>query len=395
MKKILFISARLPYPMIEGHQIRTFGVLSQLAKQYDVHLFSLLREGEQIPTDNRLSQICSSISGFKLVLGIFNNIRAIIQSFIYSKPLMITRYISNNLKRDVQKKIQELQPDIIHFDLLTLAGLFEIIPSNIPVVLNEHNIESDLIKQKAAGHPSGLMKIILQREAKLLAKFERNACVQATAVLACSDNDCNEFKRWDVKNVYTIPNGVDTNALLPEYQDQNNHFVFLGGMGWYPNKQGMEWFIKEVMPLLYAVEPAIQIDVIGNPEPYIFIPEKFKNNINILGFVDDFKPLVRQARAMIVPLTVGSGTRLKVLEGMSLGKCIISTEKGSEGILLEDKKDIIFANTASAFSSEILSLLNDHGRAINIGKQARKLAVNTYDWNIIGENINNIYQELY
>jgi len=380
--------------MVEGHQIRTFGVLSQLTKQNNVHLYSLLRDGEEIPINNELSQICQSISGFKLTLNVFNNIKAVVESLLFSKPLMITRYISNALKKDVQKKIQQLQPDIIHFDLLTLAGLFEIIPNNIPVVLNEHNVESDLIRQKTSGYSLSPMKALLIRETKLLTEFEQNACKQAKAVLACSDDDRNEFNSYGVENVFTIPNGVNTNLLIPDYDFQNEHMVFLGGMNWYPNKIGMEWFINNVMPLLHKANQSIQIDVIGNPEPNIFIPKKFEKNINILGFVDDFKPIVRAARAMIVPLTVGSGTRLKVLEGMSLGKCIISTEKGAEGILLKNQRDVIYANSAEEFTSAILSVLDDNEKAINIGKCAREVAIQAYDWNVIGQDINKVYAEL-
>ena len=393
-KKILFVSARLPYPMTEGHQIRTFGVLSQLAKDFDVHLYSLLRSSEVLPTDNELSSLCSSISGFPLKFGLVHNLRAAIDSLGGSKPLMITRYISPSLKKQFEKKIAEIQPDIIHFDLLTLSGLIGVVPKDIPIVLNEHNIESDLIKQKYLSQPTGLFKLILKRETKLLERFEINSCNQSNVVLACSDNDRNVILKYGDNNVFTIPNGVNTTKLLPGDESTNEHFVFLGGMGWYPNKLGMEWFIKEVFPLIFEQNSSVKIDVVGNPEPKLEIPLRYKNNINILGFVDDFIPIVQKSRAMIVPLTVGSGTRLKVLEGMALGKCIISTTKGAEGINLIQGNNVVFADTPQSFAAAVIDFLSNEKEAQEIGTRARDMAVSTYDWDVIGIKLKTIYSEL-
>ncbi len=394
MKKILFVSARLPYPMVEGHQIRTFGVLSQLSLENEVHLFSLLRQGEQLPDKNKLTDLCESISGYELGLGFKNNLRAVITSILQSQPLMITRYISRALKNAFLEKINIVKPDIIHLDLLTLAGLLDVIPDTVQVVINEHNIESDLILQKAEGYSSGLMKSILKREYNLLSKFEMKSCRKVDAILACSENDRDEIVKFGVENVHTIPNGVNTNELIPGTGKLNEHFVFLGGMGWYPNKRGMEWFVKFVMPILFETSKNIQIDVVGNPNPEIFIPDIYKDNINILGFVDDFRPIVQNALAMIVPLTVGSGTRLKVLEGMSLGKCIISTQKGAEGINLENNKNVIFADSANEFACAMLDVINNKHLVDEIGKSARESAVTIYDWDVIGKSINKIYQGL-
>ena len=393
-KSILFVSARLPYPMVEGHQIRTFGVLSQLAKKYEIHLISLLREGEIIPTDNKLSKLCSSITGFPITFGFFQNLRALIQSILNSKPLMITRYISSPLRKILTKEIAKIRPDIIHFDLLTLSGLIDVVPANVPIVLNEHNIESDLIKQRYISQAPGLMKLLLKRESKLLEKFEIDSCNKSSLVLACSDNDRDTILKYGKSNVFTIPNGVDTTKLLPGKQITNEHFVFLGGMGWYPNKLGMEWFINEVFPLIYEQNSTIKIDIIGNPQPKLVIPSIYKSNFNVLGFVDNFIPTVQKSRAMIVPLTVGSGTRLKVLEGMALGKCIISTTKGAEGIELIPRFNVVFADTPQSFADALLEFISNEKEAEQIGVRAREIAVSNYDWNVIGEKLIKLYSEL-
>lgn len=393
-KKILFISARLPFPPTEGHQIRTFGILKQLQKNNDIHLLSVLRPNEEVPKNNELSDLCSSIEGVKVRLSFSSNITALIKSAIKNLPIVVTKYINSELEKTFQQVIKDVQPDIVHFDLLHLVQLSKYVPAETTIVLNQHNVESDLVFQRAKNTQNIILKMILNRDAKLLRAFEENAVRLVSVTLSCSDADRNSLLSMGANQVHTIPNGVDTKVLTPGLGMNNEHFVFLGGMGWYPNKQGMEWFINKVMPILILSNDTIQIDIIGNPNPILNVPEVYEKNINIIGFVDDFKPLVRNSLAMIVPLTVGSGTRLKVLEGMSLGKSIVSTKKGAQGIELDDGIDILFADKEEEFSKVMLDLIENKERAADIGKNARAKAVSKYDWDVIGESLNTIYSEM-
>lgn len=394
-KKILFVSARLPYPALEGHQIRAFGILKQLSKKYDVHLLSLLREGEEIDRSNELGRLCSSISGVKVSSGNFSSFIAGLSALKLNYPLVVTKYVTASLKDKFKDKIETIKPDIVHLDLLPLAGLLPLIPIGINVVLNEHNLESDLIKQKLSTINSFISKIIYKREYKKLLNFEKNSISFVDAVLACSPKDVEDLTTLGGEGVYCIPNGVDAERLKP---DNNNKkfktIVFLGGMGWYPNRLGIIWFLNDVLPLINKIDPEIKLQIIGNPEPAVEIPEGIKSNVEILGFVDDFIPYVQSSALMIVPLNVGSGTRLKVVEGLALGKCMVSTSKGAEGVGLTHGVDILFADTASDFSEQVIKAISLTESTSSIELNARKLAENVYDWNVIGKDLYNIYESL-
>jgi glycosyltransferase involved in cell wall biosynthesis len=394
-KKILFVSARLPYPAVEGHQIRTFGILNQLSKQYDVHLLSLLRVNEEVDQGNALGSICTSIVGVKVSSGIRAALLAGMSSLIQGKPLVVTKYVTTSLKKEFLRKIENVKPDIIHFDLLPLAGLIELIPKGIKVVLNEHNVESDLISQKLKTLESFFDRLIYQREYKLLLKFEKDSCIGADAVLACSEQDATDLKVMGVNQVYCIPNGVDAKRLQPDNTNKENKtLVFLGGMGWYPNRLGIVWFINEVFPLILKRDPKVKLQLIGNPEPLVEIPYHMQGNVEKLGFVDDFVPYIQKASVMIVPLTVGSGTRLKVVEGLALGKCMVSTRKGAEGIGLTNGESVIFADTPEEFSDEVINVLKGDLDVFEIEISARTLAEDIYDWDVIGAYLNTIYDQL-
>jgi len=394
-KKILFVSARLPYPALEGHQIRAFGILKQLSKKYDVHLLSLLRDGEDINYDNELGKLCSSISGVKIDTGKVHSIIAGLTALRLNGPLVASKYVTKKLQNSFADKIKVIEPDIVHLDLLPLAGLLPMIPDGIKVVLNEHNLESDLIKQKISTIESFIPRVIYKREYKKLLNFEKNAINLVDAVLACSLKDVDDLASLGAAKVYCIPNGVDTESLKPNNSEKSSKtIVFLGGMGWYPNRLGLLWFLNDVFPLILNMDSGIKIQLIGNPEPIIEIADSIKSNVEILGFVDDFIPYVQRSALMIVPLNIGSGTRLKVVEGLALGKCMVSTSKGAEGVGLTHGKDILFADTENDFAEQVLKVISSAEATNVIETNARKLAEDVYDWNVIGRDLFSIYETL-
>lgn len=392
-QKILFVSARLPFPALEGHQIRAYGLIKELSKFSELHLLTILRPGEDIDLTNELGDRCASISGVPLGSGMFDNVKAGIRSIQYSLPLVVCKYVSPELKKEFSRKIKEIAPDIIHLDLLTLFELRHLVPKGIKVVLDEHNVESDLILQKIDTLSRPLERLLYKREYRLLSKFEKSACLGSDVVLACSDQDRLTIEELGATNVWTIPNGVDTEMLIPGSDEFNsNDLVFLGGMGWYPNKLGIEWFISEVLPLITKHNPCVHLHLIGNPEPWVPVPEALRKYVTKHGFVDDFRPHVAGSGIMIVPLHVGSGTRLKVVEGASLGKCMVSTHKGAQGVMLTHGEEIVFADSALAFSEAVLELQKDKNELKRIGRNARKVAEEIYDWRAIGKNLKKIYQ---
>ncbi|PHR95609.1 MAG: hypothetical protein COA78_29875 [Blastopirellula sp.] len=391
-KKILFVSARLPFPAIEGHQIRAFGVLSQLAKEFEVHLLSILRSGEVVNSEDDLGLLCSSIKGVALDNNILSDFRAGLSGVIKRQPLVVAKYVTSNLKKEFLKQLELIKPDIVHLDLLPLAGLIGLIPKNIKIVLNEHNIESNLIQQKLLTLDSWFSKKLYQRELKQLTDFERSSCKSVDLVLACSDQDVIGLKALGAEQVHCIPNGVDAERLKPNNTNKlEKTLVFLGGMSWYPNRLGIIWFLEEVFPLILKLDPDVCLQIIGNPEPWVTVPEGVKENVEKLGFVDDFIPYVQNSALMIVPLNVGSGTRLKVVEGLALGKCIVSTTKGAEGVGLTHGKDILFADSPHEFAEQVIQAIQSSNIISDIELKARKIAEEKYDWNVIGENLYNIY----
>jgi glycosyltransferase involved in cell wall biosynthesis len=158
--------------------------------------------------------------------------------------------------------------------------------------------------------------------------------------------------------------------------------IFVGQMSWFPNRDGVMWFLDEILPRIVRARPDAQFALVGK-NAGLQVPEPVAANVQLLGFVDDLVPVMREAVVYVVPLRAGSGTRLKVLEAMAFGKAIVTTHIGSEGIALEEGDNAIYADSAEDFAAAVLRVMDDPSLAWRLGGRARELAVARYDWDAI------------
>jgi polysaccharide biosynthesis protein PslH len=240
-----------------------------------------------------------------------------------------------------------------------------------------------------------LHRWLLRLKNRGLESFERSACTRADRVLACSQEDAERLLALAPGcRVSVVPNGVDLEAFRPGRPgiEKGGSMVFVGHMDWFPNRDGIDFFIAEVLPLLKA-HYNLNLEVIGrNPNPSV--PKTGSGRVKFSGFVDDLQARVQRAAVFIVPLRAGSGTRLKILEAMAMGKAIVSTRIGAEGIGLVDGDSACLADTAEEFAGAINRLLNDPELRDRLGRRARHLAEQHYGWTVIGERLLATYQSL-
>jgi len=193
-----------------------------------------------------------------------------------------------------------------------------------------------------------------------------------------------------------IENGVDVSKFRPNPEKADpNTLLWVGGFDHFPNKQGIYWFLDSVFPLIKRGLPEIELQLIGGG-----VPDKLKRlasadfSIKLLGYVDDPIPYIQRATVFIVPILSGSGTRLKLLEAMAVGKAIVTTNIGCEGIEGADDKHFLITDTPEQFSAAITKLLNDKKLRLFISNNARQIAEKKYDWKILLERLDSVYKEL-
>jgi glycosyltransferase involved in cell wall biosynthesis len=395
MARILALTSRLPWPPREGHQLRAWHLLKALASRHEVTLLSFLRKDDAPKQAGPLRAALARLETFpiasehsRLALG-----RSLLRGTVTQTPFLVAKYDSDALRRRIRELSRDA--DLVHFDMLPLMAHADCVPAGIPVAFNAHNVEHHLLARRAEIEPGMAARRFLSGQVPRLHRFERAACERADAILACSEPDAQALRGLAPgRDVEVIANGVDLIANRPaQTAPDASRLVFVGQMGWFPNRDGVDWFVQSVFPRILAARPDARFVLVGKADGYE-VPADVAGNVHLAGFVDDLRPSVHEAGVYVVPLRAGSGTRLKVLEAMALGKAIVTTTIGSEGIALRHDESALFADDAESFAAASLALMADPERASRLGAAARHLAEARYGWDAIGAQLLDCYDRL-
>lgn len=394
MARILALSSRVPWLPREGHQLRSYHVLEALASRHEVHLLSCLRRDDEPGAPAPLRARLAGFETFPVDSGRphLALARALVNGTLTRAPFVVAKYALPALTRRVAKLAQQV--DIIHVDMLPLMACVPV-HAHQPVVLNAHNVEHRLLAARAKVETGVAVRLFLRTQVPKLRAFERAACARATMVLACSDDDAAELRGLaPATPVRVIPNGVDIVANQPDGTvPRAAQMVFVGQMGWFPNRDGVEWFLAEIMPRVLTQRADARFVLVGK-HAGLHVPEAVRTHVELAGFVPDVRRPVLESAVYVVPLRAGSGTRLKVLEAMALGKAIVTTTIGAEGIRLEHGREALFADDAQAFADAIVGLMRDPAAVARLGAAARQAAERRYGWRAIGAELLDAYADL-
>ena len=395
MARILAVTSRLPFPPREGHQLRAWHVLRALASKHEVTLLSFQRNDDLPAEAAPLHAAMARVETFRIPCERSRSAlaRAALRGTLTPTPFLVAKYDSPALRERLTALARDA--DLVHFDMLPLIAHADCVPDGVPITLNAHNVEHRLLATRSRIETRAWARWFLAGQVGKLEAFERQACERADAVLACSDVDALGLRELVPDcNVHVVANGVDLDANRPAaHAPDEDRLVFVGQMGWFPNRDGVEWFLREVFPRILARRPSTRFELVGKAEGFD-VPENVRANVDLAGFVDDLRPHVHDASVYVVPLRAGSGTRLKVLEAMALGKAIVTTTIGSEGIALQHGRSALFADDAEAFADAVLELLASPTRTTELGIEARCLAEDEYGWEAIGARLLRAYEPL-
>jgi glycosyltransferase involved in cell wall biosynthesis len=219
-------------------------------------------------------------------------------------------------------------------------------------------------------------------------RAERRCAHNVDLLLANSDRDRQVFQQeLGVQQVEVIPNGVDITEFSPaQTSGQPATVLFTGLMSYYPNQQAIRWFLDEVFPLLLTKVPNARL-VVAGARPPAWLTARSNSMLEVTGEVTDMRPYFERARVVIAPLMIGGGTRVKILEAQAMGRPVVSTSLGAEGLNMSDGHSILIADDAPSFAEQVARLLTDDDFASKMSLNARKRVVSDYDWNRIGERL--------
>jgi len=328
--------------------------------------------------------------------NIFQKIGAVIWA---SAPYTVTKYWSAEMAAVISRLVRENAYDVVHIEQIHMAH-YRAACDGHPCLVDQQNVEHQILERCANVEKSALRRRLFLAQARKMRSFEATHVARFSACSAVSDEDGDELMRLvrDGKAVYTLPNGVDTDffqlqACQASRSAEEDAVVFTGSMDWRPNADAASYFCKDVLPHIWRRKPHTRFYIVGKG-PVVRSKEFADGRIIQTGRVDDVREFSARSKVFVVPLRIGGGTRLKILEAMSMERAVVSTSIGAEGIDYTDDVNIVLADQADLFAEKVVSLFEDDGRRRALGKAGRQLVVEKYDWNVIGQHLNRIYEDL-
>ena len=383
--KVLFFSQPFVYPADTGGKIRTSQTLRLLREVFDVTLVSYVDPEREMAHVGQMALLCHEFHAVPWSTARKYSLPFYLKVLAYS----ISRYpvaVLNDYSRTAVAKLRELLA-ARRYDLLVcdfLQPTLNLRSLHTPrTLLFQHNVESMIWERHYRTSRNPLLRLFWYLQWRKMMRYERQACARFDGIVAVSELDKLVLERdFGARNVHAIPTGVDTDFFRPTPEPpEDNSLVFLGAMDWLPNEDGMIFFADEVLPRLRALVPSVHITIVGrNPSARLLDRTRVHPEIRVLGRVEDVRPHVARGALFVIPLRIGGGTRIKAYEAMAMGKAIVSTRIGVEGLPIRDGDNVVLADAPEDFAAAVARLLKDEAARDRIGRNARAYVEGNVSW---------------
>ena len=403
--RVLQFAPRVCWPLDTGAKLRNYHLARVLAQRAEV---SLLAFADHRPLSAESSSALERM--YRQVIAIPRDSAytstKIVRGLLGRTPLPVLNYTTSPMKRALEHLLNQQDFDIIQFESIHLMSYLAIVreasdreAGKRPVVVCDwHNVESELMQRYSQREPGHLRRAYASRTARLMSEFEKHALRDFDAHIAVSQRDADRLRAINPDaRIFVIENGVDTNCYSDpgtNHESLARRIVFVGSMDYHANIDAAVNFAREVWPQLRERRPELIFTIVGkDPAPEVRELAQIPG-VEVTGTVDDVRPFYRDASAAVVPLKVGGGSRLKILEAMAAGVPVISTTLGAEGLEVLHDENILIADTTEQLVQAITSVIENKTRRDQLSAAGRELVSRRYDWSSLGTALFGIYQEL-
>ena len=319
-------------------------------------------------------------------------------NLVTSHPYAIKKYESSAMARKILELERENSFDLLISDFLAPAANVPF-PLASPAVLFQHNVEAMIWKRHYETQTNPIKRAYLYSQWQKMRRFEKEMCRRFNSVIAVSVDDREQMKReYGVASVFDVPTGVDTEFFRPSGKEDSliHNIVFTGSMDWLPNQDAIQYFMREIMPLIRSRVPDVTLTVVGrNPPASLVDLSKEDPSVRVTGRVDDVRPYMERAAAYVVPIRIGGGTRLKIFEAMAMEKPVVSTTVGAEGLPLTNGVELRLCDEPEAFAEAVIQVLTDHAYAAQLGNRAATSVRQNHGWVQVSEQFASICARSY
>lgn len=389
------ICPRIPFPPHDGGAIAMYDVVSNLSELGHQVTVLAINTPKHFQPANVLEDKARLIPVFvDTSLSVWDAIRNLFKPIPYN----LERFISPEVEARLTQLLQHETFDVIQIEGLFVAYYVDVIRKicKTPVVLRAHNVEYLIWERLAWNESNALKKAYIKYLAKGIKRFETEYINKFDAIAAITEQDKTRFEEMGAKSrIEFIPAGVEVSRFRknPKIQPKKHSMFILSSLNWMPNLEGINWFLEHVWKPVSEKLPDLELHIAGKDAPDYLLKLNWPN-VYVHGFVPSAADFMQHYDLMLVPLLSGSGMRIKIIEGMALGKCIISTGIGSEGINCISEENILICDEPDAWIDRIVEYYEGklcHG---NIGKKAEQLITDIYDNKIIIQRFLALYESL-
>jgi glycosyltransferase involved in cell wall biosynthesis len=316
-------------------------------------------------------------------------------SFVSGIPYTYFDYGDRSFPRAIRQALRAGPPGLVHIDSLDLHRWLPLV-EGLPVACTHHSIESDLLRQRAQQERSAILREYMARQADAIERTERRVCPRLSLNVMMSEVDAARLREIaPMARTFVAPNGVDLAMMRPltHRPSVKGRVAFLGPSYMLPNRDGVEFFLRQIWPIVRERRPDATFQIIGKVADDHRTAFESHPGVSCTGFVPDLRPFLAEAACCVVPLRIGGGTRLKILDAWAMGRPVVSTAVGCEGLKTEDGLNIVVRDTPDGFAAALLEVLGDQQSAERLGARGRQTAETHYSWDAIGASLARAYEE--
>jgi glycosyltransferase involved in cell wall biosynthesis len=393
--RILWAKANKILPAHSGGDIRSYNIARQLAAQHDLTFFSYYDGPPDGAYEKALGEhfpgaVCVC-TGERHDTPLRRGLDYV-SRFPRRAPYAISRFSSRAVEAQLKQWYAEQAFDVAVCDFLDAVVNF---PKelNLPTVLFQHNVESEIWRRHATNGSRGLKKLVYSLEFSKMQRYEQEMVRRFHHVVAVSEHDKRLMSAWvEADRLSVVRTGVDTERFKPGPNpgQEKPLVLFVGAMDWEPNVDAVEYFRREIWPGILTRVPSARFRIVGR-NPGARVRRLACGSVEVTGRVASVVDHLREAGVVVVPLRIGGGTRLKIYEAMAVGKAVVSTTIGAEGLDVHDGQDILLADRPDNFADAVATLLQDTGVRDRMGRAAAEVAAH-YGWPLIGARFGQILQ---
>jgi sugar transferase (PEP-CTERM/EpsH1 system associated) len=395
--RILWLNTPLLLPLDKGGKLRTWHLMRHLAQRNHITCISFAEPAQLAQHREGMKAVCAELVAIPRREGTKEGLRfyaSVVRHLLDPVPYAVAQYRSRRYRRAVRHALESGRFDRVVCDFLVPAvNLPDRLPC--PSVLFTHNVEAEIWRRHAETESNRVRRRLYRTQWRRMLRFEARAVARFDRVLAVSDADRDTLQRLYGERltapVSVVPTGVDTAYFTPAPSDASpahggdagaasKRVVFTGSMDWLPNADAVQYFCREILPLIRAAEPETTFTIVGrSPTPAVRRLAEDRG-VEVTGRVEDVRPHLARSAVYVVPLRIGGGTRLKIFEAMSAGRAVVSTRIGAEGLPVEDGRHLLLADTPQDFARAVIRLLQDPAARDAIARDARALVTEHFDW---------------